>query len=54
MMNIKYQKVTRQARENFKENLRKKLEHRLEVARSQGDRRLVQQLEAEAEYLHFA
>jgi hypothetical protein len=40
-----------QAAQIHRENLRKNLEHRIEVARSQGDDELVRQLEAEARYL---
>ncbi len=36
-----------------RENLRRSLEHRLEVARTNGDEKLVQQLEKEANYLHL-
>ena len=34
-----------------KENLRKNLEHRLEVARNKGDQNLLEQLQKEASYL---
>jgi len=37
----------------YKESLRKNLEHRLEVARSQGDQKLIEQLEKEATYLQL-
>lgn len=40
-----------QASQTHRENLRKNLEHRIEVARANGDDALVQQLEAEARYL---
>jgi len=36
-----------------RDNLRKNLEHRLEVARANGDEKLVRLLEAEANYLHM-
>ncbi len=36
-----------------RENLKKNLEHRLSVARSNGDEKLVQQLEQEATYLNL-
>jgi hypothetical protein len=37
--------------EVHRDNLRKNLEHRIEVARSKGDTNLVQMLEAEYRYL---
>ncbi|MBE9205453.1 hypothetical protein IQ244_02675 [Nostoc sp. LEGE 06077] len=43
--------AVRQTKEVHRQNLRKNLEHRLEVARSQGDERLINQLEAEMKYL---
>lgn len=36
-----------------KETLRKNLQHRLERARASGDNSLINQLEAEAAYLHL-
>lgn len=36
-----------------RENLKKNLEHRLSVARSNGDEKLIQQLEQEAAYLNL-
>lgn len=36
-----------------RENLKKNLEHRLTVARSNGDEKLVRQLEQEAAYLNL-
>ncbi len=45
-------KLTRkEAAQAHRENLRKNLEHRLEIARSQGNETLVRQLEDEARYL---
>jgi hypothetical protein len=41
----------RQAKELHRQNLRKNLEHRLQVARSQGNEKLVHQLEAEMRYI---
>lgn len=49
-MNKKRQQL-QQAAQAHKENLRKNLQHRLEVARTKGDVSLVRQLEAEADYL---
>jgi len=37
----------------YQDSLRKNLEHRLEVARSQGNQKLITQLEQEASYLHL-
>ncbi|HIK38845.1 MAG: hypothetical protein N3D76_08130 [Geminocystis sp.] len=39
--------------EIHKENLKKNLEHRLAVARSRGDQKLIEQLEREAAYLNL-
>lgn len=39
--------------EIHKENLKKNLEHRLAVARSKGDQKLIEQLEQEAAYLNL-
>ncbi|WP_197480190.1 MULTISPECIES: hypothetical protein [unclassified Anabaena] len=33
-----------------KENIKRNIEHRLQVAKSRGDERLIQQLEAEMRY----
>jgi hypothetical protein len=41
----------RQTKEVHRQNLRKNLEHRLEVAKAQGDEKLIHQLEAEMRYL---
>ncbi len=41
----------KQVSATHRENLRKNLQHRLEVARAKGDQQLVAQLEAEASYL---
>jgi hypothetical protein len=46
-------KLNANAGQAYKESLRKNLEHRLEVARSQGDQKLIEQLEKEATYLHL-
>ena len=40
-------------RQIYRENLRKNLEHRLEVARNKGDQTLITQLEKEASYLNL-
>lgn len=39
--------------EVHRENLKKNLEHRLSVARSNGDEKLIKQLEQEAAYLNL-
>jgi hypothetical protein len=53
MLNINRQETMKQAASIHRDNLRKNLEHRLEVARANGDEKLVRQLEAEASYLHM-
>ena len=52
-MSKKRQEILKKAASTHRASLRKSLEHRLEMARSQGDERLVRQLEAEANYLHM-
>ena len=52
-MNINRQETLKNTAANHRNNLRKSLEHRLEVARANGDERLIRQLEAEASYLHM-
>ena len=47
------QEILKKAASTYRESLRKSLEHRLEMARSQGNEQLIHQLEAEAEYLHI-
>ncbi len=46
-------KTRTEAAAAHRQNLIKNLEHRLEVARSQGNEKLLRQLEAEARYLHI-
>ncbi|AUC60647.1 hypothetical protein AA637_05515 [Cyanobacterium sp. HL-69] len=54
MMNItRKNKMRAEAGKAYRDSLRKNLEHRLEVARSQGNQKLIQQLEQEAAYLHL-
>jgi hypothetical protein len=43
--------VTARHTVRHQDNLRRSLQHRIEVARSQGNEALIQQLEAEAQYL---
>jgi hypothetical protein len=52
-MNKNRQQVLTQATAAHQETLRRNLQHRLEVARAQGNEALVRQLEAEAAYLHL-
>ena len=52
-MNKNRQQTLTQAFSVHRETLRQNLQHRLEVARSQGNENLVRQLEAEAAYLHL-
>ncbi len=52
MNKISYKNIT-QAAQTHRENLRRRLQHRLEVARASGNEKLIHQLKAEAAYLHF-
>jgi len=52
-MNKNRQQVLTKATVAHRETLRRNLQHRLEVARAQGNEALVRQLEAEAAYLHL-
>ncbi|MEB3225373.1 MAG: hypothetical protein VKJ86_06155 [Synechococcus sp.] len=45
------QQIVKQLKLTHRENLKKNLQHRLEAARSSGNDHLIQQLEAEAQYL---
>lgn len=49
MTNNRVQAITK-AREAHQLNIRRSLEHRLEVARAKGDEKLISQLEAEMKY----
>lgn len=53
MMNTNRQEVITKAASAHRESLQKSLQHRLELARSQGNDNLVRQLEKEAAYLHL-
>lgn len=54
MMNItRKSQMSANASQAYKDSLRKNVEHRLEVARSQGNQKLIEQLEQEATYLHL-
>ena len=52
-MNNKKQEVLKQATLSHRESLRRSLQNRLEAARANNDEKLIQQLEAEAKYLHL-
>jgi hypothetical protein len=52
-MNINRQNQLKNAAATHRESLCRSLEHRLELARSKGDEKLIQQLEKEAAYLHL-
>lgn len=49
-MNRNNRGSVRQAAEAHRANIQKSLQHRLEVARANGDEKLVRQLEAESNY----
>lgn len=53
IMNKNRQQMLTEAAIAHRETLRKNLQHRLEVARAQGNEKLIRQLEAEAAYLHL-
>lgn len=44
------QQRLQKAAENHRDNIQKSLEHRLQVARAKGDKKLIIQLEAEQNY----
>lgn len=50
-MNRNRQQVVEKAAEAHRVNLQKSLQHRLEIARANGDENLLRQLEAESNYL---
>jgi hypothetical protein len=52
-MNKNRKEILKQASLNYRQNLKKSLEIRLESARVAGDEKLIRQLEAEANYLHL-
>lgn len=51
IMNTIRQETLKQVAAAHRANLQKNLQHRLEVARSKGDEKLIRMLEAEASYL---
>jgi hypothetical protein len=52
-MNKNRQQILTKTLDAHRETLMKNLQHRLEVARTQGNENLVRQLEAEASYLQM-
>jgi hypothetical protein len=52
-MNKNLQNRLTKAASAHRDSLQKSLQHRLEVARAQGNENLLRQLEAEAAYLHI-
>jgi hypothetical protein len=53
-MNKNRQQLVTKAASAHRDSLRKNLQHRLEIARAQGNDALVRQLEAEASYLNLS
>ncbi len=51
-MNRNKQQVAKQAAEAHRQNIQKSLQHRIEVARANGDENLLRQLEAEMNYFN--
>ena len=49
-MNRNRQQLAKQAAEAHRVNIQKNIQHRLEVAKAQGDEKLIRQLEAELNY----
>ncbi len=52
-MNKKHQEILKNAYSSHRESMRRSLNLRLEAARANGNERLIEQLEAEAKYLHL-
>ncbi len=53
VMNKKHQETLKNAYLSHRESMRRSLNARLEMAKANGNNKLVQQLEAEAKYLHL-
>lgn len=51
-MNKNRHQTLKQVAQTHRDNLKKQLEHRLEVARAKGDENLIRMLEAEANYFN--
>ena len=49
-MNRNRQQLAKQAAEAHRVSIQKNIQHRLEVAKAQGDEKLIRQLEAELNY----
>ncbi|HIK28250.1 MAG: hypothetical protein N3E45_01500 [Oscillatoriaceae bacterium SKW80] len=49
-MNKSRQEILKEVAATHRANIKKSLEHRMEVARAQGNEELLRQLEAEANY----
>ena len=52
-MNNQRQETLRNAHSSHRESMRRSLNIRLEAARVKGNQKLIEQLEAEAKYLHL-
>jgi hypothetical protein len=53
-MNInRKNQILSSTRQAYRESLRKNLQHRLEVARNKGDKKLIEQLQKEVAYLNL-
>ena len=52
MMNTSRMESLKKAAAAHRDNIRKSIQHRLEVARSQGNEHLIRLLEAEANYFN--
>jgi hypothetical protein len=46
------QQIVKQAAEAHRQNIQRSIQHRLEVAKAQGDEKLIRQLEAEMNYFN--
>lgn len=51
-MNRNRQQAIKQAAEAHRQNIQRSLQHRMEVARANGDENLLRQLEAEMNYFN--
>jgi hypothetical protein len=52
LMSRNKQQVVKQAAEVHRQNIQRSLQHRLDVARANGDENLIRQLEAEMKYFN--
>lgn len=53
IMNNKRKEIIKNASLSHRESMRKSLNNRLEAARANGNKQLIEQLQAEAKYLHL-